>query len=167
MYELKGIEASYVSFFVRMALRLLAPVLRRKVPVYMDPVTHFFHSSGPLVPYVPPSSPPPSMPSSLMLPPPPPLPPLPPSNGDDDDEDDDEEEDKEEEEKDSKPKQAPNPPNPKSKSESKRFKHRIKLACWEKAAMVAGRDPKRWRKDKYGNIVCKKQSSGYGMTVSV
>ncbi|GJP85250.1 hypothetical protein CLOP_g15371 [Closterium sp. NIES-67] len=33
------------------------------------------------------------------------------------------------------------------------FPHAVKVACWEKAEKVPGRDPDRWRRDAAGNVV--------------
>eukprot|EP00871_Galdieria_phlegrea_P006091 jgi/Galph1/96/GphlegSOOS_G4822.1 len=38
---------------------------------------------------------------------------------------------------------------------TKQFSHSDKEACWLKAEQVRGRDPRRWRRDIGGNIVCK------------
>ncbi|XP_065877476.1 uncharacterized protein [Euphorbia lathyris] len=42
------------------------------------------------------------------------------------------------------------PPEPRS------FSHNVKQQCWEKAEKVRGRNPERWRRDPYGNIVFRK-----------
>eukprot|EP00897_Mesotaenium_endlicherianum_P003529 jgi/Mesen1/3203/ME000185S02339 len=36
------------------------------------------------------------------------------------------------------------------------FPHEVKLACWEKAQTIPGRDPDRWRMDCLGNTVFRK-----------
>ncbi|KAJ7552671.1 hypothetical protein O6H91_06G063900 [Diphasiastrum complanatum] len=36
------------------------------------------------------------------------------------------------------------------------FDEKMRSLCWQKAAVVTGRDPARWRKDVAGNIVCRK-----------
>lgn len=39
---------------------------------------------------------------------------------------------------------------------SRSFDERARQQCWQKADVVAGRHPDRWRKDPAGNIVCHK-----------
>jgi len=36
------------------------------------------------------------------------------------------------------------------------FDDKMRNLCWQKADVVAGRHPERWRKDSAGNIVCRK-----------
>ncbi|XP_078430256.1 HNH endonuclease domain-containing protein [Wolffia australiana] len=42
------------------------------------------------------------------------------------------------------------------------FDAMAKSQCWEKAEVVSGRHPKRWRKDAAGNIVCKRLWNCHG-----
>ncbi|XP_042496595.1 uncharacterized protein LOC122075586 [Macadamia integrifolia] len=50
-----------------------------------------------------------------------------------------------------------------SKKERPRFfDAKTKNLCWEKADIVPGRHPERWRKDPAGNIVCKRFCNCYG-----
>eukprot|EP00871_Galdieria_phlegrea_P005667 jgi/Galph1/6100/GphlegSOOS_G4759.1 len=42
------------------------------------------------------------------------------------------------------------------------FSNRVKVACWEKAPPVPGRDPDRWRLDAFNNPVCKRLTSCEG-----
>ncbi|WCJ35927.1 HNH endonuclease [Euphorbia peplus] len=43
-----------------------------------------------------------------------------------------------------------------SSSEPRSFPHSVKVQCWEKAEKIRGRNPERWRRDPYGNIVFRK-----------
>lgn len=36
------------------------------------------------------------------------------------------------------------------------FDEKMRNICWQKADVVAGRHPERWRKDLAGNIVCRR-----------
>ncbi|CAA7393511.1 unnamed protein product [Spirodela intermedia] len=46
--------------------------------------------------------------------------------------------------------------NQKEKERPRFFDAKAKAQCWEKADVVSGRHPERWRKDAAGNIVCKR-----------
>ncbi|KAL2644983.1 hypothetical protein R1flu_012570 [Riccia fluitans] len=43
-----------------------------------------------------------------------------------------------------------------SRPEPRSFPHDVKEACWQKAEVVHGRDPARWRRDSLGNLVFRK-----------
>ncbi|CAL5023491.1 unnamed protein product [Urochloa decumbens] len=49
-----------------------------------------------------------------------------------------------------------------SKERPRSFDEKTRLACWRKAAVVAGRHPERWRQDAVGNIVCRRFWSCHG-----
>lgn len=36
------------------------------------------------------------------------------------------------------------------------FDEKMRTLCWQKADVVPGRDPERWRKDTAGNVVCRR-----------
>uniref|UniRef100_A0A0D9XIP2 HNH nuclease domain-containing protein n=1 Tax=Leersia perrieri TaxID=77586 RepID=A0A0D9XIP2_9ORYZ len=42
------------------------------------------------------------------------------------------------------------------------FDGKTRSACWQKAAVVMGRHPERWRQDAAGNVVCRRFLSCYG-----
>ena len=42
------------------------------------------------------------------------------------------------------------------------FSQEVKNACWDKAALVVGRDPSRWRMDPFGNPVMYYLKNCYG-----
>uniref|UniRef100_A0A1D1ZEE6 5-methylcytosine-specific restriction enzyme A n=1 Tax=Anthurium amnicola TaxID=1678845 RepID=A0A1D1ZEE6_9ARAE len=44
----------------------------------------------------------------------------------------------------------------KDKEKPRFFDAKTRVMCWEKAEVVPGRHPERWRKDAAGNIVCKR-----------
>ncbi|XP_072971806.1 uncharacterized protein [Typha angustifolia] len=44
----------------------------------------------------------------------------------------------------------------KEKDRPRFFDAKAKALCWQKAEVVAGRHPERWRKDSAGNVVCKR-----------
>ncbi|KAJ9553655.1 hypothetical protein OSB04_017700 [Centaurea solstitialis] len=46
--------------------------------------------------------------------------------------------------------------SPKRSSPTRRFNKKMRIQCWEKADVVPGRDPDRWRRDLVGNPVCRK-----------
>ena len=46
--------------------------------------------------------------------------------------------------------------SPPAKERPRLFDAKAREECWEKADVVSGRHPKRWRKDAAGNIVCKR-----------
>ncbi|XXG45397.1 hypothetical protein AAC387_Pa02g0488 [Persea americana] len=47
-------------------------------------------------------------------------------------------------------------PNKEEKERPRFFDAKAKALCWQKADVVPGRHPERWRKDAAGNIVCKR-----------
>ena len=49
-----------------------------------------------------------------------------------------------------------------SKVRPRSFDEKTRLACWRKAAVVAGRHPERWRQDAAGNVVCRRFWSCHG-----
>ncbi|XP_009421081.2 uncharacterized protein LOC104000698 [Musa acuminata AAA Group] len=60
---------------------------------------------------------------------------------------------------------TPSPPRPRRESDEDGGKERdrprvfdakAKALCWQKAEVVPGRHPERWRKDLAGNVVCKR-----------
>ncbi|CAL9770210.1 unnamed protein product [Musa acuminata subsp. burmannicoides] len=60
---------------------------------------------------------------------------------------------------------TPSPPRPRRESDEDGGKERdrprvfdakAKALCWQKAEVVPGRHPERWRKDPAGNVVCKR-----------
>ncbi|RWW87293.1 hypothetical protein BHE74_00003896 [Ensete ventricosum] len=60
---------------------------------------------------------------------------------------------------------TPSPPRPRRESDEDGRKERdrprffdakAKALCWQKAEVVPGRHPERWRKDPAGNVVCKR-----------
>ncbi|PKA59864.1 hypothetical protein AXF42_Ash015922 [Apostasia shenzhenica] len=42
------------------------------------------------------------------------------------------------------------------------FDSKAKIECWQKADVVPGRDPERWRRDIAGNVVCKRFFNCHG-----
>ncbi|RRT55960.1 hypothetical protein B296_00027427 [Ensete ventricosum] len=66
---------------------------------------------------------------------------------------------------------TPSPPRPRRESDEDGGKERdrprffdakAKALCWQKAEVVPGRHPERWRKDPAGNVVCKRFWNCYG-----
>ena len=43
-----------------------------------------------------------------------------------------------------------------SSNRARHFDEKARALCWQKAEVLKGRHPERWRKDSAGNVVCRK-----------
>lgn len=50
------------------------------------------------------------------------------------------------------------------KKNEEKFPRAVRKWCWINAEEVPGRHPGRWRKDPYGNVLCKKQTTTLGLS---